>query len=85
MLLALAALRAGLALVAIPLAPALYRDHVHVLVLLRPTKEVLLFAGYRLEERDITPLVAAVAALPLLLGRALSRAGQPPAAPDDAS
>jgi membrane protein DedA with SNARE-associated domain len=68
LLVALAALRAGLAMVAIPLAPALYRDHVHVLVLLRPSKEVLLYSGYRLEQHDITPLVAMAAALPLLLG-----------------
>lgn len=68
LLLALAALRAGLALVAIPLAPVLYRDHVHVLVLLRPSKEVLLYSGYRLADHDITPVVAAAAALPLLLG-----------------
>lgn len=68
LLLALAALRGALALVAIPLAPALYRDHVHVLVLLRPTKEVLLFAGYQLEEQDLTPLIAFAAALPVLLG-----------------
>ena len=46
----------------------LYRDHVHVLVLLRPSKEVLLFAGYLLEDDDITPLVALAAALPILLG-----------------
>ena len=39
-----------------------------MLVLLRPSKEVLLFAGYLLEDDDITPLVAAGAALPLLLG-----------------
>lgn len=66
-LLALAALRAVLALVAIPLAPALYRDHVALLVLLRPSKEVLLFAGYMIRDHRISVGVAIVAALPLLL------------------
>jgi membrane protein DedA with SNARE-associated domain len=66
-LLALAGLRALLAIVAIPLAPALYRDHVAVLVLLRPSKEVLLFAGYMIRDGRISAGVAIVAALPLLL------------------
>ncbi len=68
MLLALAALRVALAGIAVPLAPFLYREHLHLLVLLRPSKEVLLFAGYRLEEDDINLLVAVPAALPLLVG-----------------
>jgi membrane protein DedA with SNARE-associated domain len=66
-LLALAGLRALLAIVAIPLAPALYRDHVAVLVLLRPSKEVLLFAGYMIRDGRISVGVAIAAALPLLL------------------
>jgi membrane protein DedA with SNARE-associated domain len=66
-LLTLAALRAVLAIVAIPLAPALYRDHVAVLVLLRPSKEVLLFAGYMIRDGRISVGVAIAAALPLLL------------------
>ena len=67
LLLGLAALRAVLAIVAIPLAPALYRDHVALLVLLRPSKEVLLFAGYMIRDGKVNPLVVIVAALPLLL------------------
>lgn len=66
-LLSLAALRAVLAIVAIPLAPALYRDHVALLVLLRPSKEVLLFAGYMIREAHLSLGVAVIAALPLLL------------------
>jgi undecaprenyl-diphosphatase len=38
-----------------------------VLVLLRPTKEVFLFAGFQLREGDVSLPVAVVAALPLLL------------------
>lgn len=56
-----------LAAVAIPLAPFLYREHVAVLVLLRPTKETLLFAGFAAERGDISIPVLIVAAVPLLL------------------
>jgi membrane protein DedA with SNARE-associated domain len=66
-LLALAALRGVLALVAIPLAPALYEDHVAVLVLLRPTKEVFLFAGYKAAEHEVNLGVVVLAATPLLV------------------
>jgi membrane protein DedA with SNARE-associated domain len=64
----LAVLRAGLALAAIPLAPLLYRDHPAVLVLLRPTKEVFLFAGYSAQRGDVSLVTVVVAALPILLG-----------------
>lgn len=64
----LAVLRAGLAIAAIPLAPFLYRDHPAVLVLLRPTKEVLLFAGYAAQRDDVSLATVVVAALPILLG-----------------
>lgn len=67
LLLALAALRAGLAVVAIPLAPALYEDHLAILVLLRPTKEVLLFAGYAIRQDDVSLGVVVLAAVPLLV------------------
>lgn len=67
MLLGLAALRAVLFVVAIPLAPVLYEDHVELLVLLRPTKEVLLFAGYRVREGDASYPLVLLAALPLVL------------------
>lgn len=67
-LLAVAAARSVLAIAAIPLAPFLYREHVAVLVLLRPTKEVLLFAGYALHNHDVSLGVLLVAAAPILLG-----------------
>ncbi|HVE93438.1 MAG TPA: VTT domain-containing protein [Acidimicrobiales bacterium] len=66
-LLVAAGIRAVLALAAIPLAPILYRDHVAILVLLRPTKETLLFAGFAAQNNDISLGVAVVAALPILL------------------
>lgn len=66
-LLALAALRGVLALAAIPLAPALYEDHVAVLVLLRPAKEVFLFAGYKAAQHEVNLGVVALAAIPLLV------------------
>jgi len=62
-----AAVRAVLAIIAIPLAPALYRDHVAVLVFLRPTKEVFLFAGFAVREGDAWLPVIVLAALPILL------------------
>ena len=67
LLLTFAAIRAGLALVAVPLAPLLYRDHIALLVLLRPTKEVLLLAGFVLERGDASLVPIVLAALPLLL------------------
>ncbi|MEA3054595.1 MAG: hypothetical protein QOD30_27 [Actinomycetota bacterium] len=66
-LLVLAALRAVLAIVAIPLAPALYKHHIAPLVLLRPSKEVLLFAGYMLREGKISLLTVVTASIPLLV------------------
>ena len=68
LLLGLAAARVVVALVAVPLAPFLYEDHVALLVLLRPTKEVLLLAGFVLERGDASLLPVLLAALPLLLG-----------------
>ena len=64
----LAVLRAGLALAAIPLAPLLYRDHPAILVLLRPTKEVFLFAGFSAQRGDVSLVTVIVAAMPILLG-----------------
>jgi membrane protein DedA with SNARE-associated domain len=80
-LLAAAAVRGVLEIAAIPLAPFLYREHLAVLVLLRPTKEVLLFAGFALHRHRVSLPVVVLAALPLLfagvwqffaLGRAYS-------------
>ena len=67
-LLVLAAARVVLGVVAIPLAPFLYREHAAVLVFLRPTKEVLLLAGFLVRQGDASLPVVVVAALPILLG-----------------
>lgn len=67
-LLWLATARAVLGVAAIPLAPFLYREHFAVLVLLRPTKEVLLAAGFLIRQGDVHPVVVVLAALPLMLG-----------------
>ena len=65
-MLAAAAVRAVLEIAAIPLAPFLYRKHVALLVLLRPTKEVLLYAGFALHRHNISLPVLILAAIPLL-------------------
>jgi membrane protein DedA with SNARE-associated domain len=67
-LVGLAILRGLLGLVAIPLAPALFHDHFIVLVLLRPTKEVLLAGGFLLRDGSIglAPLLAASVPLSVL-------------------
>lgn len=66
-LLWLAALRALVSLAAIPLAAALWQDHFAVLVLLRPTKEVLLAGGFALRRHEVALLMLAAAAVPLLI------------------
>ena len=66
-LLAIAAVRTVLAIVAIPLAPLLYDDHFLLVVLLRPTKEVLLIAGFLASEGDVFLPAVVAAAVPLLL------------------
>lgn len=65
--LGLAALRGALGIVAIPLAPALYRKHFVVLVLLRPTKEVLLAGGFLLRRGKVGFAEMVAAALPLAI------------------
>ena len=45
-LLGLALVRIALGMLAVALAPALFEDHFVLLVLLRPTKDVLLAAGF---------------------------------------
>lgn len=79
--LVLAGLRGGLSLLAIPLAPALFRDHFVLLVLLRPTKEVLLAGGFFLRDGKVglPEMLAATVPMGLLgvwlfywLGRAFS-------------
>jgi len=66
-MLALAGARALLSIAAIPLAPALYRDHFVVLVLLRPTKEVLLAAGFFVKRGDVGLTPVLLAAVPLAI------------------
>jgi membrane protein DedA with SNARE-associated domain len=62
-----AAARGLLAILAIFLAPALYRDHAAVLVLLRPTKDVFLFSGFVVRRGDAWLPIIVIAALPMLL------------------
>src|ERR1700752_1330877 len=64
-LLALAIVRIIIGIAAIRLAPFLYKKHFVVLVLMRPTKEVLLAAGFliRLDKVWWVPVLAA--AVPL--------------------
>ena len=64
-LLCIAGLRGALALVAIPLAPLLYEDHFLALVLLRPTKEVLLGAGFLIRDGRLAVTETILAAVPL--------------------
>src|SRR3954467_6897837 len=63
----LAAGRAVLGIVAIPFAPALYRDHFVLLVLLRPSKEVLLAAGFLIRDGRVQLLPVLLAAIPLAI------------------
>ena len=81
-LLGLAGIRTVLGIVAIPLAPVLYRKHFVLLVLLRPTKEVLLAGGFLLRQGKVNLLALLAASVPLailgvwhfyLLGRAYAR------------
>ncbi len=64
-LVGLSVVRAVAYLVAIPLAPFLYEDHFLVLVLLRPSKEVFLAAGFALRRGDIGLLEIIAASIPL--------------------
>ena len=64
-LLVLAGARTVLGIVAILLAPALFEDHFEILVLLRPTKEVFLAAGFLIREGDVNVVQVVLAAIPL--------------------
>jgi membrane protein DedA with SNARE-associated domain len=66
-LLALAGVRAVLAVLAIPLAPVLYDDHFVLLVLLRPTKDVLLVGGFLVRDGRVGVVPIVLAAVPLAL------------------
>jgi len=63
--LALAGLRGIVSIIAIPLAPALFRKHFVVLVLLRPTKEVLLAGGFFFREGKVSLLPMILATIPI--------------------
>jgi membrane protein DedA with SNARE-associated domain len=58
--------RAVIGLVAIPLAPVLFEDHFVLLVLLRPTKEVLLTGGFLIRRGDVNPVELLLATIPML-------------------
>jgi membrane protein DedA with SNARE-associated domain len=66
-LLWLAAIRAVVGIAAIPLAPFLFREHFIVLVLMRPTKEVLLAAGFLVRAGKVELLPVLLAAVPLMI------------------
>ncbi|MEA2452418.1 MAG: hypothetical protein QOG04_1128 [Actinomycetota bacterium] len=81
-LLWLAVVRLVISIAAIPLAPFLYREHFILLVLMRPTKEVLLAAGFLIRAGKVDLLPVLLAAVPLMvlgvwlffyLGRAYSK------------
>lgn len=67
MFLSLAGARTAMAGGAVLIAPWLYREHAAVLVFLRPTKEVFLFAGFLVKRGDASLLAVVAAALPLYL------------------
>jgi membrane protein DedA with SNARE-associated domain len=60
--------RVVLGLLAVPLVPLLYQDHFVLLVLLRPTKEVLMAAGFMVRAGDAALWALVPAAMPLLVG-----------------
>ena len=66
-LLWLAAVRIVLGVIAIPLAPVLYEKHFLILVLMRPTKEVLLAAGFLARQGKVNLLEIVIAATPLAI------------------
>src|SRR2546423_871452 len=66
-LVVIAGIRAVLGIVAIPLAPVLYRKHFIVLVLLRPTKDVLLAGGLLLPPGKVNVLALLAASVPLAI------------------
>lgn len=66
-LMVLAGVRGVLALLAIPLAPVLYEDHFVLLVLLRPTKDVLLAGGFLVRQGEVNLLLLLLATVPLMV------------------
>lgn len=65
LLIGIGVIRLLLAIVAIPLAPALYNDHFLWLVLIRPTKEVFLAGGFLARQDEVNILAVGLAAIPL--------------------
>jgi membrane protein DedA with SNARE-associated domain len=66
-LLWLAGVRIVLGIIAIPLAPVLYKKHFLLLVLMRPTKEVLLAAGFLARQNKVDLTEILIAAVPLAI------------------
>lgn len=66
-ILGVVAVRFVIGIVAIPLAPFLFREHFVILVLMRPTKEVLLAAGFLIKAGKVDLLPVLIAAVPLML------------------
>lgn len=64
-LLALGGLRIAVAIIAIPLVPALFKDHFLLLVLMRPTKELFLAGGFLVKRGEVDLLLLCLAAIPL--------------------
>lgn len=62
-----AAVRVAIGLAAIPMAPFLYREHFIVLVLMRPTKEVLLAAGFLIRAGKVGLVEVLLASIPLMI------------------
>ena len=67
LLLALAIVRIVIGIAAVPLAPFLYEHHFLVLVLMRPTKEVLLAAGFLIRLGKVWWVPVLAAAVPLAI------------------
>ncbi|MFN2615342.1 MAG: DedA family protein [Actinomycetota bacterium] len=64
-LLWLSAARVGISVVALPLAPFLYKHHYLILVVMRPTRLVLFVGGYFAKQHKANPFELAAAALPM--------------------
>jgi membrane protein DedA with SNARE-associated domain len=61
----LTVVRLAIGLIALPLAPFLYKEHFVLLVLMRPTKEVLLAGGFLLRLDKVGLVMMVAAAIPL--------------------
>jgi len=66
--LVLAGVRAGVEVLALFLAPALWDRHFVLLAFLRPTKEILLAGGFLVRSHDVALASLVLAAVPLMLG-----------------